>query len=388
MDGTSRFLKQSFEERFGSSASLRVFRAPGRVNLIGEHTDYNLGFVMPMALDLACFTAIAPNADQHLRVFSLNLEQERSWPIQAIFSSQPARDWGDYVLGVARELQLAGFSVPPSSLLIYSTVPVGSGLSSSAAIEVCVAKALLGSRAMDPLELAKLCRRAENNFVGMPCGIMDQYIAVFGREGAAVKIDCRSLENEIVELPQDAEFVAINTMVKHELGSSAYRERVAECAAAVEVIRRKRPEVQSLRDVSPRLLEEFLGEMPLVVARRARHVVTENERVEQFVSASRSGDLKRMGELLVASHRSLQHDYEVSCEELDFLVDTALSLPGVYGARMTGGGFGGCTVHMVQPEKTLGFQAAISEAYQKRFGLTPEIYPCRPSAGAAEVIVP
>jgi len=385
VDGTSRFLAQSFEQRFGP-AGLRVFRAPGRVNLIGEHTDYNLGFVMPMALDLACFTVIAPNPDGRLRVYSQNLEQERGWQVADIGSAQPQRDWGDYVMGVARELELAGYSVPASNLLIWSTVPVGSGLSSSAAIEVSVAKALLGDRRIEPLELAKLCRRAENNFVGMPCGIMDQYIAVFGREGAAVKIDCRSLENEIVELPSEAEFVAINTMVKHELGSSAYRNRVAECAAAVEVIRQGEPAVQSLRDVSSRMLASYESRMPPVAARRARHVVTEDERVEQFVAASRAGDLKSMGELLVASHRSLQNDYEVSCEELDYLVDAAIAFPGVYGARMTGGGFGGCTVTMVRPDSVLRFQAAISETYQKRFGLTPDIYPCRPSAGAGEVI--
>jgi galactokinase len=385
VDGTSRFLTQSFEAHFGPSSPLRAFRAPGRVNLIGEHTDYNLGFVMPMALDLACFVLTAPNADRCLRAYSKNLDQERSWPLEAVPSAQPARDWGDYVLGVARELHSAGYPIAPANLLIWSTVPVGSGLSSSAAIEVAVASALLAGRPIDPLELAKLCRRAENNFVGMPCGIMDQYIAVFGREGAAVKIDCRSLEHEIVQLPPEAEFIAINTMVKHELGSSAYRDRVAECAAAVEAIRRAHPQVQSLRDVSSAMLAPLEAQLPPVPARRARHVVTENERVEQFVQASAARDLRRMGQLLLASHRSLQHDYEVSCEELDFLVDTAVSLPGVYGARMTGGGFGGCAVLMAQPDEAVRIQAALSHAYQQRFGIAPEIYPCRPSAGAGEV---
>jgi galactokinase len=383
--GTSRFLAQSFAEQYGSARAPRVFRAPGRVNLIGEHTDYNLGFVMPVALDLACFTAVAPANDGQLRVFSKNMEQAREWAVSAIPQAQPARDWGDYVMGVARELVLAGYDIAPSNLLIWSTVPVGSGLSSSAAIEVSVASALLGGRSMEPLELAKLCRRAENNFVGMPCGIMDQYIAVFGKEKAAVRIDCRSLEHEMVPLPGQAEFVAVNTMVKHELGSSAYRHRVAECAAAVAVIREKDPRVESLRDVSSEMLAGFQGVMADVPMQRARHVAGEDERVEAFVAASRAGELKRMGELLVASHRSLQKDYEVSCEELDFLVDTAVGLAGVYGARMTGGGFGGCTVNMVRPDSVLRFQAVISEAYQSRFGLTPDIYPCRPSAGAREI---
>ena len=385
MDGPSRFLVESFQERFGAARLPRVFRAPGRTNLIGEHTDYNLGFVIPMALDLACFTAVSPAGDGRLRVFSKNMDQTREWMVGEIAQAQPARDWGDYVMGVARELVLAGFEVAPSDLLIWSTVPAGSGLSSSAAIEVSVAKALLGDRPMDPLELVKLCRRAENSFVGTPCGIMDQYISVFGREKAAVKIDCRSLECEIVPLPMRAEFIAVNSMVKHELGSSAYRHRVAECTAAVATIQTRFPNVESLRDVSSTMLAEFEGVMAAVPMQRARHVVGENERVEAFVAASRAGDLKRMGALLVASHRSLRNDYEVSCDELDFLADAAVGLPGVYGARMTGGGFGGCTVNMVRPGGALHFQAAISHAYQARFGLTPEIYPCRPSAGAGEV---
>jgi galactokinase len=383
--GSTSFLVKSFAERYGAGEKPRVFRAPGRVNLIGEHTDYNLGFVMPMALDLACFTAIAPASEGCLRVFSRNMNESREWPVAGIAAARPAGDWGDYVMGVARELVRADFEVAPSNLLIYSTVPVGSGLSSSAAIEVSVALALLGGRPMEPLELAKLCRRAENGFVGLPCGIMDQYISVFGKERAAVKIDCRSLEHEVAPLSERAEFVAVNTMVKHELGSSAYRERVAECAAAVAAIREKFPGVASLRDVSSQVLSGFEGLLPPVPMRRARHVVSEDERVEAFVAASRIGDLERMGELLVASHRSLQHDYQVSCEELDFLVDTAMNLEGVYGARMTGGGFGGCTVNMVRPGGALSFQAAISHAYQARFNLTPDIYPCRPSAGAGEV---
>lgn len=385
MAGAARFVIERFRELYGASPEPRVFLAPGRVNLIGEHTDYNLGFVMPVALDLACCTATAPAGDGRFRVFSENLGESRDWPAAGIASATPARDWGDYVLGVARELVRAGFDVPPRNLLLYSTVPVGSGLSSSAAIEVSTALALLEGRPMEPLELAKLCRRAENQFVGMPCGIMDQFISVFGRDHAAVKIDCRSLEHEVVPLPEGAEFVAVNTMVKHELGSSAYRERVAECAAAVEALARRLPHVSSLRDVSTQALAGFEGAMPPVVFRRARHVTGENERVQAFVAASRSGDLERMGRLLVESHNSLRHDYQVSCEELDFLVDTAVRLEGVYGARMTGGGFGGCAVLMIRPEKTVAVTQALSEAYETGFRLIPEFYPCRPSEGAREV---
>jgi galactokinase len=385
MVGSPRFLAQSFEERFGPGPKPRVFRAPGRVNLIGEHTDYNLGFVVPMALDLACYAAVAPSEDGRFRVYSKNMDQSREWPVAEILEAAPARDWTDYVMGVARELAAAGYEIRPCNLLIWSTVPSGSGVSSSAAIEVSTALALLGGRAIEPLELAKLCRRAENNFVGVPCGIMDQYISVFGRERAAVRIDCRSLEHAVVRLPDEAEFVAVNTMVKHDLGASAYRNRVAECAAAVACVKSRYPQVESLRDVSSARLAEFDGAMDALAMKRARHVVSEDERVEAFLEASGAGDLERMGKLLVASHRSLQHDYEVSCEELDFLVDAAVGTPGVYGARMTGGGFGGCMVAMLDPERAVGIQAALSHAYQERFGLAAEFYPCRPSDGAGEV---
>ncbi|MCL6507762.1 MAG: galactokinase [Bryobacteraceae bacterium] len=384
MAGAAGFLRESFAQRFGA-APPRLFRAPGRINLIGEHTDYNLGFVLPVALDLACYTAVAPNGCGCLRVFSQNLHEGAEWLVDAISSAAPQRHWSDYVLGVARELVRAGYEVGGSDLLIWSTVPAGAGLSSSAALEVSVALALLGDRRMDPLDLALLCRRAENEFVGMPCGIMDQYISLFGRAQAAVRIDCRSLEHEVVPLPPGVEIVAVNSMVKHELGSSAYRDRVRECREAVKAVRRRRPEVASLRDLRPAELEELADEIPAVALRRARHVVTENERVVAFVEACRRQDTKAMGALLIASHRSLQHDYEVSCDELDFLVDTALTLPGVLGARMTGGGFGGCTVNLTVSGQSWGFITGIQEAYARRFGVTPECYVCRPSPGAGEL---
>ena len=374
-------MRAAFSRVYGPGPAPRVFRGPGRVNLIGEHTDYNLGFVLPMALDMACFIAAAPNPDGMLRVRSEDLDQSREWAVAGLAALQPAHDWGDYVAGVAQQLVRAGFEVAPANLLIRSTVPVGSGLSSSAALETSTALALLAGRPMDQLELVKLCRRAENEFVGMPCGIMDQYISVFGREHAAVKIDCRSLGHEIVHLPEGVEILAVNTMVKHELGQSAYRNRVRECAEAVASI----GSVASLRDVDVPMFEAAAGRIEPVARKRARHVVTEDARVEAFMAASNRGDLKAMGELFVASHRSLQHDYEVSCEELDFLVDTALSVPGVFGARMTGGGFGGCTVNLVAPEAVAAFEGAIRSSYLARFGITPQIYRCRPSAGAGEV---
>ncbi len=371
----------AFRRRYPDSGSPCVYRAPGRVNLIGEHTDYNLGFVCPVALDLACYVAAAPGAGGRLRVFSNNVNQERTWSLTEISHLAPAGDWSDYVAGVAVMLARAGYQLQALDLLIDSTVPAGGGLSSSAALEIATALALLGDQEIDRTELAKLARRAENEFVGMPCGIMDQYIAVFGQEHSALKIDCRSLDFEAVRLPTEAEFLAVNTMVKHELGGSAYRDRVAECRQAVEAIRKSDPSVESLRDAT-------LGQLELVDGvpnKRARHIITENQRVEKFVAASARGDLEEMGKLLVGSHRSLQHDYEVSCEELDFLVDTAVRIPGVWGARMTGGGFGGCTVNLMKPGTAGRFQETIAGAYKERFDIDPVFYPVRPSAGASRV---
>jgi galactokinase len=374
-----------FRKLYGQADGLRIFRAPGRVNLIGEHTDYNFGFVCPVALDLATFVAAAPSGDGKLRIYSEDRKESREFSVADLPNAQPARHWTDYPVGVARELIRAGFPVEGAALLIRSTVPDGSGLSSSAALEVSSALAFLYGRPLDPLELAKLCQRAEREFVGMPCGIMDQYISVFGRENSAVAIDCRSLEHRDVRLPEGITFLAVNTMVKHELSGTAYRDRVRECAEAVERIQKRFPATTSLRDVTPAQFAEVEAQLPDVIRRRARHVVTEDDRVNRFVGAGAAGELIQMGQLLVESHRSLQHDYEVSCEELDFLVDTALGIEGVYGSRMTGGGFGGCTVTMLSPRAVEKFEGAIVSAYERRFGITPRIYSCKPSAGAGEL---
>ena len=379
---------EAFAGLYGPSPDVRVFRAPGRVNLIGEHTDYNLGFVLPVALELATYIAAAPGSDGKLRICSEHRHESdamREWDLAGIGSLQRAGHWTDYPIGVARELMAIGFAIHPANLLIRGTVPEGAGLSSSAALEVASALAFLNGRGMAPVDLARLCQRAERNFVGMPCGIMDQYISIFGRERCAVEIDCRSLGNRLVPIPDTVAFVAVNSMVKHALAGSAYQERVAECAAAVTALQSRFPLVLSLRDVSSEQLAEVSNLMPETVARRARHVVTENARVNRFVDASSRGELEIMGRLMVESHRSLQHDYEVSCAELDFLVDAALGIEGVLGSRMTGGGFGGCTVTMLRHEAAGSFRDRIVQAYARQFQVTPKIYSCTPSAGAGEV---
>jgi galactokinase len=373
-------INDAFPPLFRGAPGVRVFRAPGRTNLIGEHTDYNLGFVLPVALQLATYVATTPSGDGRLRLYSEDLDELREFDVATLAALKHQHDWSDYVIGVAQELLRLGYFIEGANLRIRSTVPSGAGLSSSAALEVSSALALLLGHTIDPLELAKLCQRAEREFVGMPCGIMDQYISVFGRQHAAVEIDCRSLESRTVPLPGGITFVAVNSMVKHELSGSAYRERVAECAAACKALG-----VESLRDVTPTQLEANAVRLPPVVLRRARHVVTENDRVNRFVDAALHGELQLMGRLMMESHRSLQHDYEVSCDELDFLVDRALEVDGIYGSRMTGGGFGGCTVTMLRADAVAHFDEAIREAYERKFKIAPEIYPCIPAEGAVEI---
>jgi galactokinase len=371
-----------FRKQFQSAETPSFFRAPGRVNLIGEHTDYNLGYVLPIALEMACYVGIAPASHGNLRVYSRDLDKEVSVPVADIASVKPSKQWSDYVLGVAQELVKAGFTIAPADVFIVSEVPAGSGLSSSAALEIATAVALLGGRAFPKVELAKLGQRAESQFVGMPCGIMDQYAAVFGHAGAALKIDCRSLGHEYVELPSNVRIIAVNSLVKHELGTSAYRERVAECGQAVAALRELDQKVESLRDVSLEFFERVQESVPLVPRRRARHIISDTQRVVDLAAAARAHDLAEMGRLFVASHRSMQYDYQISCEEIDFLVDSAIKIPGVHGSRMTGGGFGGCTVNLVAPEAVDAFRQQLSAAYQDRYQKTPAFYDCLPAEGA------
>jgi len=372
----------AFGQHFGWDTPPVVYRAPGRVNLIGEHTDYNLGYVLPIALEMACYVAIAPSHDNTLRIRSQDLDGEFAIDVNQILHAQPQKAWHDYVVGVARELVKAGVDLSGSNLLIRSEVPTGSGLSSSAALEIGSAFALLNGRSMDPLEIAVLGQRAESQFVGMPCGIMDQYASVFGRENAAIQIDCRSLGHEYVSLPPDVKVIAVNSMVKHELGSSAYRERVAECKAAVEALQSTDPDIKSLRDVTLDVFTKVQETVPPIPRQRARHIISDTQRVLDFAKAAHAHDLAEMGRLFIASHRSMQYDYEISCEEIDFLVDTAIKIPGVYGARMTGGGFGGCTVNLVKPESLAAFSERLAAAYREKYHLSPAFYDCKPANGA------
>ncbi|HEX4748386.1 MAG TPA: galactokinase [Bryobacteraceae bacterium] len=375
----------AFRDHFRTDSNPEIYRAPGRVNLIGEHTDYNLGYVFPIALEMACYVAIVRTGGDMLRLYSDDFRDGLSVGVADVPNLKPRGDWSDYVVGVAQQLAKDDVTLEGADLFIKSEVPIGSGLSSSAALEVSTAVALLGSQSLKPLEIALLAQRAESQFAGMPCGIMDQYASVFGKEGAAVQIDCRSLQHEYVPLPDEVAIIAVNSMVKHELGSSAYRERVAECRAAVEAMQAIDPAIQSLRDASPEFFVEVQESIPPIPRQRARHVIYETQRVLDFAVAARTHDLATMGKLFVASHRSMQYDYEISCEEIDFLVDSAIGIPGVYGARMTGGGFGGCTVNLVASEAVPEFQSALSAMYEERYGQHAVFYDCKPAAGAGRL---
>jgi galactokinase len=361
-----------FRARYPASADPRVWRAPGRVNLIGEHTDYNLGLVLPMAIDLDCRVAVAPSHDDWLRIYSEQLGAGSQWRVADIPNALPVGDWTDRIVGIAWELSRRGVELRGANVLIDSQVPLGGGLSSSAALGVSLALALGAPR--EPLEVARLARAAEMDFVGVPCGIMDQFISA---EGSAVLLDCRSLSWRRVKLPEAVAIVSVNTMVKHELGASAYRTRVEECSEAA-----RRLGIASLRDAELSSLVALNG----VLLKRARHIITENARVTRFVAAAERGDTAETGRVVTESHISLRDDYEVSCAELDFLVEAALRVDGVLGARMTGGGFGGSTVNLVRPEAVDRLKATLAAEYRKYHGLTPEIHDCMESPGASEII--
>lgn len=361
-----------FQARYPASPAPRVWRAPGRVNLIGEHTDYNLGLVLPMAIDLACWVAIAPSNDGWLRVYSEQLGGGSQWPVADIPHALPVGDWTDRIVGIAWELSRRGVELRGANVLIDSEVPLGGGLSSSAALGVSLALALGGAR--EPLEVAKLAQAAEMDFVGVPCGIMDQFSSA---AGSAMLLDCRSLTWREVKLPPDVAVVSANTMVKHELEASAYRTRVEECVEAA-----RRLGIASLRDADLGSLVSLDG----IALKRVRHVVTENARVLRFAAAAESGHAAEMGRILTESHISLRDDYQVSCVELDFLVEAALRVEGVFGARMTGGGFGGSTVNLVRPDAVDQLKATLAAEYRKYHGLTPEIHVCVASPGASEII--
>ncbi len=362
-----------------------IFAAPGRVNIIGEHTDYAEGFVMPAAINFVTLAAVSPRSDGKIVIYSENYGEERSFDAGQL----PARsgEWSDYPLGVVYTLSKEGNRIPGFSLSIWSDVPLGSGLSSSAALEVSTALALLslvGASYPGPV-LARLTQRGENEYVGVNCGIMDQFISANGKEDHALLLDCRSLDYKLAPIPEHVALVIANTMVKHSNVGGDYKTRRAESEAACAVIASHRPGVPFLRDATLEDLEKWGHEMAPKSLMRARHVIGENLRTVAACEALLRGDMAEVGRLMGEAHWSYSRDFEGSCAEADAMVELAQDLPGLIGARLTGGGFGGCTVNLVEQSEAQGFAKELGSRYTARIGIVPEIHVCHASGGAHRV---
>ena len=371
-----------FQAQFGRAPTF-VARAPGRVNLIGEHTDYNDGFVLPMAIDRDVIFVGAARPDPQVRIHSTNFNQTVEFALDAVAHSD-THPWSNYVRGIADVLQKAGHSLSGFDAMMYGDVPIASGLSSSAASEMASIKAFeAAAESQSPLTLdgvkeAQLAQRAEIDFVGVNCGIMDQFISSLGKQGQALFIDCRSLEYELVPMPAGITVLVVDTQAPRTLAGSAYNERVRECAEACKLLG-----VISLRDVSVSQFEDQRAKLPMLIANRAAHIVYENQRVLDAVAALRANDVAALGQLMLQSHNSLRDLYEVSSKELDAVVEIAQAMPGVLGARMTGAGFGGCAIALVKDENAAALKAAVEREYPIKTNRTPKVYACVPSNGAS-----
>lgn len=373
-----------FTRRYSSTP--RLFSAPGRVNLIGEHTDYNEGFVLPMAIDRRTYVAIAAREDRRVRVCSIALNDSAQFDLDQPKSLRRHK-WANYAAGLAWTLQARGLCLSGADLIIDSDVPIGAGLSSSAALEVATGTALItiSGASIDDKELSVAAQQAEHKFTGAHVGMMDQLAATSGRKRHAMLIDCRSLELKQIPLANlKAAIVVCNTNVKHKLASSAYNQRRAECERGVELLKKFLPGIRALRDVSVADFEEYQGKLPEPIVRRCRHVVTENERTLRAAEALKRGDCEMLGELMYQSHESLKSDYEVSCRELDMMVEIARGQEGTLGTRMTGGGFGGCTINIVRADAVHSFTGAVAKDYRAATQIEPEIYVVTADDGARE----
>jgi len=360
-----------------------IVAAPGRVNVIGEHTDYNDGFVLPMAIErYAIMAADAATAPGKISIYDTQFKENATIDISApVTKGQPK--WSNYIRGVLAGFQNRGVKIPALDVAFLSTVPLGGGLSSSAALEVCTATLIEAAtgKAIDPVEKALLAQKAEHDFAGVPCGIMDQFISALGREGHLLLLDCRTRKTQLVPMSDPSvALLVVNTNVKHELGSGEYAKRRAECEEAAKILG-----VKSLRDATPDQLEKAKGKMSDVVYRRARHVIGEIERTVHAAEGIRQSNWPSVGQLMYASHAALRDDYEVSCKELDVVVEIAEDIGfkgGVYGCRMTGGGFGGCAVALVKADAVEAITKKIASDYHVKTGIEATIFASRPAAGA------
>jgi galactokinase len=376
-------IRDAFSERFGAHPRL-IVRAPGRVNLIGEHTDYNEGFVFPIAIDRETFVAARSRPDTTVRAYTAQFDQEDSFTIKQI-DRRPDMPWANYVRGVVKGILARDLPITGADLLISGDVPLGSGLSSSASLEVAVGYAvqLLNNINLLGEELALLAQGAENSFVGVQCGIMDQFISALGRADHALLLDCRDLSYRPLPIPPDVRVVVCTSGVHHNLGSSGYNERRATCNEAVRLLKARMPRISALRDVSVADLTANADLLPPTILMRARHVVTENKRTLAAAAALERADLEAFGRLMNESHASMRDDYEISVPEIDLLTELARAVPGCYGSRLTGGGFGGSTVSLVTISAVERFVEQVAAGYRAKTGREAGVIVCRPSEGVS-----
>ena len=379
MDGLVNIFKEIF------STLPRLFKAPGRINLIGEHTDYNEGFVLPAGIDKYCHLAIAESENKRYKIIAADLDERNSFDVLPHQKSTP--HWMNYIWGVMHAFNKRGFQIPPFNAVVQSDIPLGAGLSSSAALEVVFAKAFneLFQCGLSNIELTSIAKEAENNFVGLQCGIMDMFASVHAKLDHAIKLDCRDLSFNYVPLKLAGnKILLIDTCIKHELASSEYNKRRLECEAAVAKLKFHGIEADSLRQVNLDNLTSIKSSLSDIEFKRASYVVEENDRLNQFVQAISMSNWRDAGNLLYASHNGLKNDYQVSCEQLDFLVEKVKSIDGVWGGRLMGGGFGGCTINLVETEKMEEITSIITAAYHKQFGVDPKYYIASTGDGACE----
>lgn len=376
---------RQFVEIFGAPPT-QLVRAPGRVNLIGEHTDYNEGFVLPAAIDRAAYIAARPRSDRQVHVYAVQMNERATIDLDQL-RPDAISGWVAYIAGMADYLQQAGRHLVGAEMVVDGDVPQGAGLSSSAALEVAAGATLLGLAGiqLDRVGLAHAGQRTEHNYIHVNSGIMDQLISALGKRNHALMIDCRDDSAQPIPLRGDAQIVVCDSKVKRELAQSGYNTRRAECDEAVRLLSDVLPGIKTLRDVSPEQLDEHAHLLPENVFKRARHVVTENARVLQSAEALRRGDLKRFGALMNEAHASYRDDFEASVPQIEVLVSAAQGLNGVYGSRLTGGGWGGCTVSLVDADAVDRFCSTVAEIYEHEVGYAPAIYACVASDGVEVV---
>ncbi|CAG5071410.1 Galactokinase [Dyadobacter sp. CECT 9623] len=380
-------IKEKYVEKFGSDHDFQVFRSPGRINLIGEHTDYNNGFVLPASVDKAVYFAISSRDDNQVKLYAADLDETYSFSLDDL--SKPESSWPHYQLGIVEQIQKRGLEISGFQAAFGGNVPVGAGLSSSAALECCLLFALndIFGLGLGRLDIVKMSQKAENEYVGVQCGIMDQFASAFGVSESVMRLDCRSLDMEYFPFPMDEYMIVLcDTSVKHSLASSEYNTRRLECEKGVAILRKYDPAIQSLRDASPELVEAHKDELGDVVYRRCKFITEEIQRVLDACDLLVQGNLPAFGAKMYETHDGLQHEYEVSCPELDFLVLKTRENADVVGSRMMGGGFGGCTINLVKKNAVDAFEEEMILAYKKEYDIDLPCYRVKITDGTGEVL--